>query len=115
MRQSYRLILGILAAALCMASVPGCGNKEAEQTREEIGEDKIRIGLSFDSFIIERWQRDRDAFVARASGELGAEVNVQCANGDVEEQIAQIEYLIDKNMDVIVIVAVDSARLSEPV
>lgn len=115
MRRSYRLIMGILAAVFCMTFLPGCGNMEAEQPGEEAGEDNIRIGLSFDSFIIERWQRDRDAFVARASGELGAEVNVQCANGDVEEQIAQIEYLIEKEMDVIVIVAVDSARLSEPV
>lgn len=115
MRQPFKWILCILIAVFGVTLLSGCGNKEVEQVGEEAREDRICIGLSFDSFVIERWQRDRDAFVARASGELGAEVNVQCANGDVEEQIAQIEYLIEKEMDVIVIVAVDSARLSEPV
>ena len=55
--------------------------------------------MSFDSFIIERWQRDRDVFVSTAK-EYGAEVNVQNASGDVEEQKKQIEYLIAKEMDV---------------
>ena len=99
--------------ALCF--LPACGSRKTEEqvpVQEE--EDRIQIGLSFDSFVIERWQRDRDAFVARAA-ELGADVNVQNANGDVEEQIAQIEYLIEKKMDVIAIVAVDSQRLSDVV
>lgn len=67
----------------------------------------MRIGITFDSFVIERWQRDRDVFVSAAQ-ELGAEVNVQNANGDMEEQIAQIDYFIEKKMDVIVVVMVAS-------
>ena len=43
-----------------------------------------------DSFVIERWIRDRDAFVATAR-ELGAEVNVQDAGADTKEQISQID------------------------
>lgn len=115
MRQGYIRITGMLVLALCMALLTGCRGTETEQAGEtDQREERIQIGLSFDSFIIERWQRDRDAFVARAS-ELGAEVNVQCANGDVEEQAAQIEYLVEKNMDVIVIVAADCNALGEPV
>ena len=62
--------------------------------------------MSFDTFVLERWIRDRDIFVSTAS-ELGAEVNVQNANGDADEQAAQVEYLIEKDIDVLVIVAVD--------
>ncbi|NLT94934.1 MAG: sugar ABC transporter substrate-binding protein [Clostridia bacterium] len=65
--------------------------------------DKITIGFSMDSFMIERWQRDRDIFVSRAN-DLGAEVIVQIAGGDPDEQIKQIEYLINKNVDVLVII-----------
>jgi D-xylose transport system substrate-binding protein len=43
-----------------------------------------------------------------AAQELGAEVNVQNANGDIDEQAAQIDYFIKKKMDVIVVVMVAS-------
>lgn len=79
------------------------------QTKDE-GDDRIEIGMSFDSFVIERWQRDRDVFVSTAK-EMGATVNVQSASGDIKKQIEQIEYFIKKNVDVIVIICIDSDSL----
>lgn len=87
------------------------GKKENKETVEE---DKIQIGMSFDSFVIERWLRDRDVFVSTAK-ELGAEVNVQNANGDIEEQKKHINYFIEKGVDAIVIVCIDSYGLKEEV
>ena len=106
------LLLGVLF--ILFISV-GCAQKEegVEVERTET-EKEFQIGMSFDSFVIERWQKDRDVFVSTAK-ELGAEVNVQNANGDLEEQIAQIEYFIDKKMDVIVIICIDSDGLGEVV
>lgn len=93
---------------LCMVLLSGCAEgTQAPDTAEEQQEKGIQIGITFDSFIIERWQRDRDVFVSAAQ-ELGAEVNVQNANGDMKEQIAQIDYFIQKKMDVIVVVMVAS-------
>ncbi len=88
-------------------------NRQEEEINPKV-EDALQIGLSFDSFVIERWIRDRDAFVMTAK-ELGAEVNVQVAGGDVEEQISQIKYFIKKKMDVIVIVATDGDALKNVV
>lgn len=99
---------------LVMCLLSGCGGQTQKEEADKQEEDKLQIGFSFDSFLIERWERDRDIFVTMAK-ELGAEVNVQNANGDVEEQIAQIEYLIEKKMDAILIVSVDSDGLSEVV
>lgn len=106
------LLLGMLFV-LFMSG--GCAQKE-ERPEAEGTEAKaaLQIGMSFDSFVIERWQRDRDVFVSTAK-ELGAEVNVQNANGDLEEQIAQIEYFIDKKMDVIVIICIDSGGMGDVV
>lgn len=93
----------------------GCVQKDGQEAKqEEQKEDKIKIGLCFDSFVIERWQKDRDVFVSTAK-EYGAEVNVQNANGDLEEQINQIEYLIKQKMDVIVIVGIDSNKMENVV
>ena len=70
-----------LIMVLALAFTAGCGTaqREPEKTEKE-EEDKLQIGLSFDSFVIERWLRDRDMFVSTAQS-LGAEVNVQVAGG----------------------------------
>lgn len=104
-------------AVLCMMLLGGitaCSAPNQEETAEKTDDGKIQIGICFDSYLIERWERDRDVFVSTAK-ELGAEVNVQNANGDPQEQIDRIEYLIEKEMDVIVIVCIDSDGLTEVV
>ncbi|MBE5879169.1 MAG: sugar ABC transporter substrate-binding protein [Lachnospiraceae bacterium] len=108
------IVRSIALIICCMIVMTSCTPaKQGGQTQGK-NEDKIRIGMSFDSFIIERWQRDRDVFVSTAK-EYGAEVNVQNASGDVEEQKKQIEYLIAKEMDVIVIICADSEELKDSV
>jgi len=89
----------------------GCSNAGASDDPEMKSEkDRLKIGITFDTFVIERWLRDRDVFVSEAEN-LGADVIVQNANGSVDEQISQIEYFIGKKVDVIVVVAVDGDRL----
>ena len=111
-KRGIALLITALMFVLC---VTGCGTQKIETTKKETTEEKkLQIGLSFDSFVIERWLRDRDMFVSTAQG-LGAEVNVQVAGGDVDEQISQIEYFIQKEMDVIVIIPIDGEALYDVV
>ena len=115
----HQRVCSLTAALLLIFLLPvllfaGCGESMEKEQEEVEEEDGISIGISFDSFLIERWERDRDVFVSTAK-EAGAEVNVQNANGDVDIQIEQIRYLIDKDMDAIVIVGVDSERLKDVV
>lgn len=107
-------ILFLLIVTLQTGLLAGCGAKREEEAKIKEDTDKIQIGICFDSFLIERWERDRDVFVSTAR-DLGAEVNVQNANGNLEEQISQIEYLIEKKMDVIVIVSIDGDGLADVV
>jgi D-xylose transport system substrate-binding protein len=74
--------------------------------------DIIKIGFSMGTLQEERWQRDRDIFVARAK-ELGADVIVQNANNDNEEQMKQVKYLIEQGIDILVIVPHDAERSGE--
>ncbi len=108
----YKRAISLLLMLMLVLLSPGCGSGSAEANKEPSSEDKPLIGMSLDSFLIERWQRDRDVFVSTAS-ELGAEVNVQIANGDANEQVSQIEYFIKKGVDAIVVVAVDCYGLSD--
>lgn len=109
-----KLFFCIIMTVILIGLLSGCKKQPEIEKAEITQEDIIQIGFCFDSFLIERWERDRDIFVTTAK-ELGAEVNVQNANGDVNQQIAQIEYLIDKKMDAILIVGVASDGLSEVV
>ena len=63
----------------------------------------LTIGMSIDDLRLERWQKDRDIFVKKAEA-LGAKVLVQSANGDDAAQISQIENMLNKNVDVLVII-----------
>ncbi len=109
-----RIIITI-AVILFVLIVIGIFSSEKELPAHElVEEESIQIGMSFDSFVIERWLRDRDIFVSTAR-ELGAEVNVQNANGDIEEQKKHIDYFIDKGMDAIVIICIDSYGLRDHV
>lgn len=108
MRKRALIALLLVFVFLFTACKPDT-NKPGEN--KPTNEDECIIGMSFDSFVIERWIRDRDVFVSTANG-LGAEVNVQSANGDVQTQISQIKYFIKSKVSAIVIVTVDSDALA---
>ena len=109
-----KLLMTTVGILLVLALVLFLSQEKKTPVREPEQDDTIQIGMSFDSFVIERWLRDRDVFVSTAR-ELGAEVNVQNANGDIEEQKKQIDYFIEKGMDAIVIICIDSYGLREHV
>ena len=114
-KRTAKLISLLLTAFLILTPLLSCSPKEGETgDNTENENDSINIGMSFDSFVIERWQRNRDVFVSTAK-EMGAEVNVQNANGNIEEQKRQILYFIEQNVDVIVIICIDADTLAEEV
>ena len=106
----------LLALLLLPFAGGGCAKQEATlpsptPTRTP---DGIRIGLSIGTMLEERWQRDRDIFIAK-SRELGAEVLFQNANNDSAEQIEQVSFLLDQDIDVLVIVPDDADKAAAAV
>ena len=113
-RKLGKRILVLVSLLVLMAS--GCSPENVNPAQPD-GDDRksqILIGLSVDSYVQERWQRDRDIFVARAK-ELGAEVLVQNANNDHGEQMKQVRYLIDQGIDILVIIPYDAEASAEAV
>ena len=89
-----RLLAGAALSLGLAALVPATAHANAAHPK---------IGFSIDDLRLERWAHDRDYFVAAAKA-LGATVNVQSADASESRQNAQIENLISRGMDVIVIV-----------
>lgn len=110
MKRRMQALLLILFLGLCACARNGKETERGEEGRK----DKIQIGFSIDTLVLERWQKDRDVFVAKAES-LGAEVNVQNSNGDPKEQISQVEYFVQKKMDAIVILPGDKNTLTDAV
>ncbi len=76
--------------------------------------EKPIIGLSLDTLKEERWQHDRDTFKAEAE-RLGAKVIVQSANSDDTHQVRDVESLISRGVDVLVIVPHNGAAMTRAV
>ncbi|MFZ6757849.1 D-xylose ABC transporter substrate-binding protein [Undibacterium sp. Ji50W] len=73
-----------------------------------------KIGFSIDDLRVERWGRDRDFFNAEAE-KLGAKVFVQSADASEQRQISQIENLISRGVDVLVIVPYNATVLNNAI
>lgn len=111
-KKSIAIIMGILMAASILVSCKG--TEEETVTAPKKDKSEINVGITFDTFVLDRWTRDRDVFVSTAE-KLGAKVNVQNANGDVEKQKKQIRKFVEDGMDTIVVVAVDCYALVEEI
>ena len=92
------LCLTLCASSLLLASMAGMAKE-------------VKIGMAIDDLRLERWQKDRDIFVNKAES-LGAKVFVQSANGNEETQMSQIENMINRGVDVLVIIPYNGQVLS---
>ena len=94
----------VVLISLCLTSA-GCVNP-AEQAATDggaaRGDGPIRIGFSMDTLKEERWQRDK-ALVEQRAREVGAVLDVQVANGDDAVQTKQVDNMLTKGVDVLII------------
>ena len=72
------------------------------------------IGLSLDTLKEERWQADRDLF-EKSVRALGADLLVQSANSDDTRQISDVQALISRGVDALVIVPHNGAAMAKAV
>lgn len=104
MRHFRTLLVSLVLAATIAA---GCvsGNRESTTgtSRKKKGPNEpVSIGFSMDTLKEERWQRDKDLVEKRAK-EIGAQVNIQVANGSDSEQIKQSENMLTQGVDVLIV------------
>lgn len=112
---TLRSALVILSLLLSLAIGITLSRGDAGSGRSRTGSGStLQIGLSMDTLKEERWQTDRDRFTARARA-LGAEVLVSSANGDDTRQIRDVESLLSRNIDALVIIPHNGAVMAKGV
>lgn len=124
-----RVLSVLLGAAMVSSMLIGCGGSDAgtaaepAATEEDGAADDAAaddaaatdgeggtIGLAMPTQSSERWINDAGNMKAQLE-EKGYTVEVQFAEDDVQQQVAQIENLVAKDVDCLVVAAVDSAAL----
>lgn len=93
--------IGLVSFVLLAA----CGNSEAD-------ESKAYIGISMPTQSAERWIDDGNNMVTELE-ELGYKTDLQFAEDVVDNQVSQIENMITKGVDVLVIASVDGSALTD--
>ena len=101
MKSLNKLILLLLLVTLLFAAcVKGPESAGAGGPAKQGG--RVRIGFSMDTLKEERWQRDK-ALVERRCKEVGADCEVQVANGDDAVQTKQCDNFLTKGVDVLIV------------
>src|SRR5260370_33852172 len=100
MKPEKKLIPFLLLAALWLAACVK-GPQQRGSGRSAKG-GPVRIGFSMDTLKEERWQRDKELVEQRCK-EVGAECEVQVANGDDATQTKQCDNLLTKGVDVLIV------------
>ncbi|SIQ39196.1 xylose-binding protein [Alkalispirochaeta americana] len=108
---SLSCLFFLLLLVVPMTFLSGCGIAQEEEG-SPVGKG-VTIGFSVatDTFVIERWNKDIKIF-SSAAGRLGAEVLLQTSAGGAQAQINQIRYLLDQDIDVLVVLPHDTAMLA---
>jgi D-xylose transport system substrate-binding protein len=101
MRTRLILMGAIFSLALTAACVSGPKTNPGGMKKKGPNET-VRIGFSMDTLKEERWQRDKE-LVEKRCKEVGAECEVQVANGDDSLQTKQCDNLLTKGVDVLIV------------
>ena len=80
-------------------------------TSQAIAQDKGTVGISMPTKSSARWIADGDNMV-KVFTELGYGTDLQYAEDDIPNQLAQIENMVTKGVKVLVIAAIDGTTLS---
>jgi putative multiple sugar transport system substrate-binding protein len=123
---SKKLLYNLLAVIVLLSLVlAGCGAPAASSTEAApaatdsstgstdttSGEKKL-VGISMPTKTSTRWISDGESMV-KSFQDLGYDTDLQFADNDIPNQIAQIENMITKGADVLVIAAIDGSTLSD--
>jgi D-xylose transport system substrate-binding protein len=92
-------VLGLIAGACVSGTQPG--NNGAGRKPKGPNE-RVKIGFSMDTLKEERWVKDKELVTKRAA-EVGADLDVQVANGNDSDQIKQAENMLTQGIDVLIV------------
>lgn len=104
---SQIVLLSALLIGCVSAPQSGSDSKQAQSAGT-----KVRIGFAMATLKEERWNKDYKAFKEHCEA-LGAECEIAVANASAEKQLADVEQLLTKGIDVLVLAPHDAVQAAQ--
>ncbi len=111
MRRSFVRIVGAVAVVAALASA-GCGRSTPTEAAGDGGEHTGTVGIAMPTKSSERWVADGNN-MAEQFQELGYQTDLQYGDDVVQNQVSQIENMITKGVEALVIAPIDSSSLTD--
>lgn len=108
MKKGKKLLV-VAAITLMGVGLSACGSSDGGGSS---GGDKAFVGISMPTKSAERWIADGNNMV-EALEEKGYKTDLQYGEDKVENQVAQIENMITKGVDILVIASIDGSALTD--
>ncbi|HXD10351.1 MAG TPA: multiple monosaccharide ABC transporter substrate-binding protein [Anaerolineales bacterium] len=99
----YNLLAVLVLASLVLTACGGGGSA---------ANDKKLVGISMPTKTSTRWISDGESMVKEFQA-LGYDTDLQFADNDIQNQLSQIENMVTKGADVLVIAAIDGTTMSD--
>jgi D-xylose transport system substrate-binding protein len=109
------LAFAVFFISACVQNPTDQANKPAGSNQPTTSADgKVKIGFSMATVKEERWQRDRDAFEAHCK-KMNVECELTFANNSAEKQLSDVDQLLTKGINVLVIAPHDATQAAQMV
>jgi putative multiple sugar transport system substrate-binding protein len=102
--KTIALLIVVLSIMLTACGTPAATQAPADDTK--------LVGISMPTKTSTRWISDGESMV-KSFEALGYETDLQFADNDIQNQLSQIENMVTKGADVLVIAAIDGSTLSD--
>jgi len=108
-----RKILAVATTALTLTAMTGCGRSSTTNTSSGgvTSGKKGTIGVAMPTKTSERWIKDGD-YVKSQLIAAGYKVDLQYANDDIPTQVTQVNNMVTKKDQVLVVASIDSTALT---
>lgn len=111
MNRMKKWLTGILALGLVIF-LAACGNEGSDDTASDSGESKGTVGIAMPTQAEQRWNDDGENLVNELEA-LGYDTILQFGEDDVQNQVSQIENMITRGVDYLVIASIDGSALTD--
>ncbi len=107
-----RKMIAILATSVLALTLGACGQSGGTATGgAAAGGTKGTIGVAMPTKTSERWIKDGD-YIKQSLEAAGYQVNLQYANDDIPTQVTQVNDMVTKKNQVLVIASIDGTALA---